>query len=342
MTPSLRVDSPGPLATVQDLGRRGWLRFGVPAAGAMDPIGLALANALVGNPPGTAAIELTLAGGRFTVLDGPARIAVAGGDFPLLLDGHPAAGGRSYRLEPGQTIAVGAARTGARAYLAVAGGFRMAPQLGSLATHLRSGIGGWHGRALLAGDALPLNGPPAPGPDLTLPIGFKQPSHPRVRVVLGPQDDHFTPAAVETFLSAEYIVTPQADRMGYRLSGPRLEHAEGHDMVSDAVAPGSVQVPGFGEPVVLLADRQTTGGYPKIATVIGADLPDLGQRRPGDHLRFEAVAVEAAQAARRSLRAWLETLPDLLVPVGHALDSEHLLAANLISGVWDNREAISA
>lgn len=342
MTPILRVDSPGPLTTVQDLGRRGWLRFGVPAAGAMDPSGLVLANALVGNPPGTAALELTLAGGRFTVLDGPARIAVAGGDFPLTLDGHPVAAGRSYWLEPEQTIAIGAARTGARAYLAVGGGFRIEPVLGSVATHLRSGIGGWHGRALIAGDALPLNGLPTPGPDLTLPMGFKRPGHPRVRVVLGPQDDHFTPAAIETFLLAEYIVTPQADRMGYRLSGPRLEHAEGHDMVSDAIAPGSVQVPGFGEPIVLLADRQTTGGYPKIATVIGADLPDLGQRRPGDRLRFEAVAVEAAQAARRSLRAWLEALPGLLIPVGHELDSEHLLAVNLISGVWDNREAIYA
>jgi 5-oxoprolinase (ATP-hydrolysing) subunit C len=342
--PLLRVDSPGPLTTVQDLGRRGWLRFGVPASGAMDPVGLALANALVGNPPGTGALELTLAGGRFTVENGPARIAVAGADLPLTLDGggtgDTVRGGRSYRLEPGQTFSLGSAREGARAYLAVAGGFRIEPVLGSVATHVRSGIGGWHGRPLVAGDALPLNGIPRPGPDLSLPAGFERPRHPRVRVVLGPQDDYLTPAAVETFLAAEYTLAAQADRMGYHLRGPRLEHAKGSDIVSDAIAPGSIQVPGFGEPIVLLADRQTTGGYPKIATVISTDLPALGQCRPGDRLHFEAISVEAAQAARRELRAWLETLPGRLVPVGRELDSEHLLAVNLISGVTDGQDTL--
>lgn len=338
MTPVLRAISPGTLTTLQDLGRRGWLRFGVPASGAMDPVGLALANALVGNPPGTAALELTLAGASFAVENGPVRIAVAGGDFPLTLDGEAVAGARSHWLEPGRTIGLGSARAGARAYLAVEGGFRVEPVLGSVATHLRSGIGGWQGRALQAGDALPLEGVAEPRAERALPAGFKRPDHPRVRVVLGPQDDHFTPVAVETFLSAEYTVTNRADRMGYRLSGPKLEHARGSDIVSDAIAPGSVQVPGFGEPIVLLADRQTTGGYPKIATVISADLPALGQRRPGERLRFEPVSVEAAQAARGRLRAWLGALPSLLVPAGHELDSEHLLGLNLISGVTDGRD----
>lgn len=338
MTPVLRVTSPGTLTTLQDLGRRGWLRFGVPASGAMDPVGLALANALVGNPLGTAALELTLAGAGFAVENGPVRIAVAGGEFPLALDGETVAGVRSHWLEPGRTFSLASARAGARAYLAVEGGFRVEPVLGSVATHVRSGIGGWQGRALRAGDALPLDKAAAePGVERALPAGFKRPGHPRVRVVLGPQDDRFTAAAIETFLAAEYAVTNQADRMGYRLTGPKLEHAKGPDIVSDAVAPGSVQVPGFGEPIVLLADRQTTGGYPKIATVIGADLPALGQRRPGERLRFEAVTVEAAQAARRDLKAWLEKLPSLLVPAGRELDSEHLLAVNLISGVTDGR-----
>ena len=161
-----------------------------------------------------------------------------------------------------------------------------------------------------------------------------------MRAVLGTQDDYLTPAAIETFLFEEYTVTTQADRMGYRLTGPKLEHAKSPDIVSDAIAPGSVQVPGFGEPIVLLADRQTTGGYPKIATVISADLPALGQRRPGDHLRFEAITVEAAQVARRDLWAWLEALPSLLVPVGRKLDSEHLLAVNLISGVTNGQGEI--
>lgn len=338
MTPVLRVVSPGTLTTLQDLGRRGWLRFGVPAAGAMDPVGLVLANALVGNPPDMAALELTLAGASFAVEHAAARIAVAGGDFPLTIDGEAVAGARSHWLEPGRTLGLGGARAGARAYLAVDGGFRVEPVLGSVATHVRSGIGGWQGRALQAGDALPLAKVAKPGAERAWPAGFKRPGHPRVRVVLGPQDDHFTPAAVETFLGADYTVTNRADRMGYRLSGPKLAHAKGPDIVSDAIAPGSVQVPGFGEPIVLLADRQTTGGYPKIATVIGADLPALGQRRPGERLRFEAVSVETAQAARRSLRAWLAALPGVLVAVGHELDSEHLLALNLISGVTDGRE----
>ena len=337
-SPVLRVISPGALTTLQDLGRRGWLRFGVPAAGAMDPVGLAVANGLVGNPPDTAALELTLAGASFAVENGSVRIAVAGGDFPLTLDGEAVEGARSHWLEPGRTLGLGGARAGARGYLAVAGGFRVEPVLGSMATHVRSGIGGWQGRPLKAGDELPLAASAEPGAERALPAGFARPGHPRVRVVLGPQDDHFTPAALETFLSAAYTVTNQADRMGYRLTGPKLEHAHGPDIVSDAIAPGSVQVPGTGEPIVLLVDRQTTGGYPKIATVIGADLPALGQRRPGEHLRFEAVTVEAAQAARRDLRAWLEKLPSLLVPVGRELDSEHLLAVNLISGVTDGRD----
>jgi allophanate hydrolase subunit 2 len=153
--------------------------------------------------------------------------------------------------------------------------------------------------------------------------------------VTGPQADYFTPAALAILLSAEFEITPQADRMGYRLHGPALEHAKGFNLVSDAIAAGSIQVPGGGQPIILLADRQTTGGYPKIATVISADLPALGQRRPGDRLRFEAVDLAAAHAARRALADWLERLPSRLTPVQAGFDSEQLLGENLISGVTD-------
>ncbi|HYD29977.1 MAG TPA: biotin-dependent carboxyltransferase family protein [Azospirillaceae bacterium] len=333
----LHVEAPGPFTTLQDTGRHGWQRYGVPTAGAMDPIGLAIADTLVGNPPDCAALEMTLFGVTVTVEGGPVRIAVAGADFPLSIDGQRVESARSHRLEPGQSLRIGGARAGVYGYLAVAGGFALPPVLGSRSTHVRSGIGG---HPLRAGDALPLNGMPHDVPGLALPAGFSRPEHPRVRVVPGPQDDHFTPAARATLLAFPYTVTTQADRMGVRLTGPMLEHAKGFNIVSDAIAPGSIQVPGTGQPIVLLADRQTTGGYPKIATVISADLSAFAQVRPGEHVYFEAVEVETAENAHRAMRAWLRGLPGRIVPIGHELDSEQLLSLNLISGVTDGRSAV--
>lgn len=335
MSAALRVEIAGLLTTLQDLGRHRWRRFGVPASGAMDPVALSVANALVGNPCGQAALELTLTGGSFLVEGGPVRVALVGGDFPLFIDDKHAEPMRAHRLEPGQRLRVGGARSGARGYLAVAGGFAIEPVLGSLSTHVRSGIGGLDGRALAPGDLLPLTGATIDGPDLWLPPDALRSDHAMVRVVLGPQDDHFTPDGIRIFLDSDYAVSPRADRMGYRLSGPPLEHARGFDVISDAIAPGSIQVPGTGEPIVLMADGQTTGGYPKIATVIGADLPALGQRRPGDRLRFEAVTLDAAVGARRALSRWLAELPEKLVPVGREFDSARLLSINLVSGVTD-------
>jgi len=328
---ALRVLAPGPLTTLQDGGRFGWLRLGVPPSGALDPCALAVANLLVGNRRDAGALEFTLAGGAFAVEGGAARVALAGADMDMTIDGCAAARERSHTLAPGATLRIGSARSGVRAYLAIAGGFAVTPVFGSVATHVRSGIGGFHGRALEAGDALPLAGAAPQGPELRL-TAAPPPTHPRVRVVLGSQDDHFTPGAIETLLQGEYTVTARSDRMGCRLAGPRLEHAKGFNIVSDAIAPGSIQVPGGSQPIILLADRQTTGGYPKIATVIGADLPALGQMRPGERLRFEAVTLEAAVEARRLLADWLDGLPARLVPLG-LLDSEMLLGANLISGV---------
>jgi len=302
----------------------------VAPSGALDARALAVANLLVGNPREEGALEMTLAGGTFAAEGGTVRIAVAGADMPVAIDGAAAAQGRSHTLEPGSVLRIGAARAGARAYLAVAGGFAAEPVFGSVATHVRSGIGGFAGRALAAGELLPLAGVPT-GPELCL-TAPPPPSHPRVRVVLGPQQDWFAAAAIETLLGAEYRVSARADRMGCRLEGPRLGHRAGFNIISDAIAPGSVQVPGDGQPIVLLADRQTTGGYPKIATVISADLPAFGQMRPGDAIRFEAVTLEAAVIARRALARWLDGLPDTLTPAG-TLDSERLLGANLISGV---------
>ena len=197
-------------------------------------------------------------------------------------------------------------------YLAAAGGFDVEPQMGSLSTHLRSGIGGLDGRAISAGDEVPLCAGEAPGGS---EYRLDQPCRPPrpFRVVLGPQDDHFTAEAIRTLLGSGYRVTHQGDRQGYRLAGPPLEHAKGYNIVSDAPVPGCIQVPGAGQPIVLLMDCQTIGGYPKIATVITADLGRFSQCRPGTSVAFEAVAPECAQRARLEHMAWIDAVPGLAV-----------------------------
>ncbi len=191
----------------------------------------------------------------------------------------------------------------------VEGGFDITPVLGSLSTYTRGGIGGIEGRALKAGDAIPLRLPAAPEREEQMLPSLDLAPPKRFRVILGPQDDYFTEAGIATLLGATYTVTPATDRMGMRLDGPKLEHAKGYNIVSDGIAPGSIQVPGNGLPIVLLADRQTTGGYPKIATVISADLPALGRLVPGSKMAFEAVDIEAAEAAARLLAAELAAMP---------------------------------
>jgi 5-oxoprolinase (ATP-hydrolysing) subunit C len=332
---ALRIIAAGPLTTLQDGGRAGWLRFGVAVSGAMDQASLAIANTLVGNDWHEGALEMTLAGGIFSVEGGAVSVALAGADMAATLEGTPVPVGRSFMLRPGARLRLGSAHAGARTYLSVAGGFAASAVFGSVATHLRSGIGGFAGRALADGDLLPLKAHEMAGADRALPSDHAAPTSPRVRVVLGPQQDYFTAGAIDTLLAAEYEITAQADRMGYRLAGLPLAHAKGYDLISDAIAAGTIQVPGNRQPILLLADRQTTGGYPKIATVISADLPALGQRRPGEKLRFAAVGLAEAAAARRAFLAWRDGLPASLLPLGAGFDSEKLLGANLISGVTD-------
>jgi 5-oxoprolinase (ATP-hydrolysing) subunit C len=334
----LVVQSAGPATSLQDAGRFGWQRFGVGPAGAMDRLSLALANILVGNPPGLAAIEFVLAGGRLQVSGGNARVAVAGADSTLKVDGERVAPLTSATARDGQTLDLTVARSGVFFYLAVAGGFGIAPTLGSLSLHHRTGIGGLQGRPLTAGDRLPLRLSEPSGPDLAFPEPLQARDGP-FRVVLGPQDDHFTPTGIATLVSSNYTISPQADRMGLRLTGPAIEHSDkGYNIVSDGIPTGAIQVPGSGHPLILLADRQTTGGYPKIATVISWDLPRLVQLRPGATLRFAAVerseAVRIARAADAEFRALIAKVR----PAGLAgLDSSELLAVNLVDGVVDAR-----
>lgn len=339
MTPGLRVRKPGLHSTVQDLGRYGYQRSGVPVAGALDRDSLRLANALVGNPPGAPALEILGQGPTLEVEADSARVALAGSSAGLeFLQAEPqrVPAWQSVSVRRGDVLRVGALADAACCYLAVEGGFDVPPCLGSAATYARAGLGGLEGRALRASDLLPL-AVEADGErgELRLPrepdLGL---SH-AVRVILGPQEDAFTAEAVNTLLSEEFSVSKDVDRMGMRLDGPRLEHAGDFNIVSDGITTGAIQVPGSGQPIVLLADRQTTGGYPKIATVASVDVPTLARRPAGSPVRFQAVDLREAEEARRAHEREMDRLAAGLEPVASAdgASLERLYRCNLISGV---------
>ena len=295
----LHAIAPSPFSTVQDFGRVGWRRYGVTGAGAMDLESHAVANALAGNAVEAATIEFAHGGGEWTISGRAARIAVAGGSFAASIDGQAVPAGSSAVLRPGARLQIGGARDAVWGYLAVSGGIRVERELGSRSTYVRAGMGGFAGRKLEAGDALPLQPPPVDGSARRLDrAAIGDPAAP-IRVVLGPQDDYFTAESIAVFLTSHYQVTWQADRMGYRLEGPPLDHSQGFNIVSDAILPGSIQVPGNGRPIVLLRDAQTTGGYPKVATITSADLGRFAQLRPLSRMRFAAVTLDAAQLLRR-------------------------------------------
>jgi len=291
---------PGLHTTVQDLGRWGHQAEGISVSGPMDPFSHRLANALVGNPRSAALLEVTLSGPALQFHD-ERRIAVAGASFDLSVDGHAVQASTCVTVFAGSVLRVGARRHGARAYVAVSGGFDVALLLGSRATHVGTGMGGWHGRALSRGDRLPL-GMATVAPrrriDGANALALAPVDGPRVvRVLAGPQDDRFDAAALESLVSAPYHVSVDSDRVGYRLEGARLAHRAGADIISDATPVGTLQVPLSGQPVLLMADRQTTGGYPKLATVISADIGVAGQAAPGDWLRFRMCSQIEACAA---------------------------------------------
>lgn len=294
---SLLVLRPGMLTTVQDLGRWGYQDRGVPVAGPMDSYSHRLANAIVGNRADAAALEITLIGPELEATAATTCV-VQGARFDGTVNGDALDLSRPFVVPPGGRLRFGPRRAGARATLAVQGGLDMPAVFGSRATSVASGIGPFGGRALSPGDVLPVgnafgavgeNGRPLP-----LPNGGA-----RVRVIRGPHDAMFTAEAMKRLLTERFIVTPHSNRMGYRLDGPSLAHSGGADILSDATAIGSLQVPGSGLPILLMADRQTTGGYPKIATVISADVPVAGQLAPGDWIEFaECTRVEAVAALR--------------------------------------------
>jgi biotin-dependent carboxylase-like uncharacterized protein len=290
-----RVVKPGFFTTVQDLGRFGFLKFGVPISGAMDEFSLQIANMLVGNNHGDACLEMTLIGPELEALHN-IQIAVAG-DISLQINGQDSDAWQTINLMTGDIVSFGKVRTGCRAYLAVRGGIDVPLVLGSRSTHVRGEIGGMQGRQLKAEDYV--EGFDAAQPIdhcLILPREFipSFSSEMDVGVVLGPQSESFTERGLETLLSNPYVVTVEADRMGYRLEGPTIEYGEHVDTISEAILPGSVQVPASGKPIVTMQDAQTTGGYPKIAVVMSVDLHILGQAKPNDKICFHETDLSTA------------------------------------------------
>ena len=337
MISHLKVMSPGLHTTVQDLGRFGVQDLGIPVAGALDPIGLRLANSLVGNAETAGALEIRLAGPTLRVEADSVRVALSGTETSVEIQGRdaPVPAWQSLRLCRGETLRIGAVRDTSCCYLAVEGGFDLPLVFGSQSTYLRGGFGGLEGRALREGDELPLVAESAPMRDEIRFVDRPSTEEGPVRVVLGPQDDYFEAGSLAVFLAEEFRVSSAMDRMGMRLEGPQLKHVEGHDIASDGIATGSIQVPGHGQPILLLADHQTTGGYPKIAVVVSADLPRVGRLKPGDRLRFASVSVGEAEHLRREQEAAIGRLVEAMLPVDpHAeQDLSSLLGQNLISGV---------
>jgi biotin-dependent carboxylase-like uncharacterized protein len=294
---ALHIVKPGLLTTVQDLGRYGHQASGVPVAGPMDTFSHRLANQLVGNEVDAATLEITLTGPEM-IVEAETTMAIAGGQFEVTCDDRPLALGASFAVARGQRVKFGRVLEGARAYLAVAGGVQTEPLLGSRATHLVSRMGGFKGRALAAGDRLPIAGDPRPRP-LRKSVGLTLPTKGRalLRVIPGPQADWFHADALRTIASVSFRISPQSNRMGYRLQGPPLARARADELISEPLGIGAIQVPAAGEPILLMADRQTAGGYPKIGYVISADLPVAGQLAPGDFIEFHVCTHQEAVTA---------------------------------------------
>lgn len=313
---SIKITNPGAMTTVQDLGRQGYLKYGFCASGAMDSDAARTANLLVGNAETQAVLEMTMTG-ITAIFNRDAVIALTGGDFTPLINNRPIPRYAAVAVQAGQILRCPKAVTGARCYLAVGGGFDLPQVMGSQSTNLKAGVGGFQGRKLERGDLIPFRAadgategleqrritPPDIKPEITL------------RAILGPQSAQFTEAAFNAFFHQPYRVTAKADRMGIRLEGAKLSCRTAYDILSDATVPGSIQVPASGQPIVLMQDCQTTGGYAKIAAVITADLARLAQVRPGGLVRFRQVGMEEAQNAYREREASFQKLRQYLLPM---------------------------
>jgi biotin-dependent carboxylase-like uncharacterized protein len=340
MPATLTITDGGLSTTLQDLGRPGYQRFGIPTSGALDAVSLKLANRLAGNADTEAALECSYLGPSFTVEADSLRVAFVGAEATIRchslesLDEYALPMRESITLKRGDCVSIGSLRKASTLYMAVEGGFEIAPTLGSRSTFLRGSIGGFHGRRLRADDVLALTRQhaseqlerrlDAPAPALATEL----------RILPGPQIEHFSDETLARLCSSVFTVGSGSDRTGMRLDGTALRHLRDYNITSDAVVQGSIQVPGDGKPILLLADRQTTGGYPKIATVISADLPAAGRLPIGASIRFRLVDVGEAEAARRQARYEFEAMTAAIVPIDTRMSlADRLMAGNLVSGV---------
>ena len=293
----IQIIAPGFLTTIQDMGRYGYQETGMAVSGVMDTRSASLANILVGNDENEGVLEVTMMGPTigFTANN---IIAVTGGDLGVKLDGRELPRYQAVCINAGQTLSFTAPKSGARAYIAFAGGLDVPVVMGSKSTNLKSKIGGFNGRKLEKGDEIGFAAPKTSLPNmaarkLAIP-DFSAKSH-EIRVVLGPQDDHFPQSSIDTFFNSEYAISNEYDRMGCRMQGPVIKHKVGGDIITDGISFGAVQVPSHGNPIVMMADHQTTGGYTKIGNVISVDLPILAQCMPGHKIHFKWISIEAAQ-----------------------------------------------
>jgi 5-oxoprolinase (ATP-hydrolysing) subunit C len=323
----LVISAIGPSSSVQDGGRFGAQRYGLTPSGAMDRLGLATANCLVGNALFAAGIEIGPFGAAFTAREGAVRVALAGASRNADIAGRAVAPDISVTLADGETLKVGFARDGLFSYLAIEGGIAGEPVFGSMAVNARAGLGSPYPRPLQAGDELQVKAASGSAERrIELPPPVKAP----IRVVLGPQDDEFSDDQKKLFLDSEWKISATSDRMGYRLEGPAIKHLHGHNIVSDGTVSGSIQVPGNGAPIVLMSDRGTSGGYPKIATVISADQGRFAQIPAGTGFHFKALSMADAQAEARKFAELLRTLPDRLRAIENFdLNIEALQDANV-------------
>ena len=312
--PILKIEDPGIFTTVQDCGRYGFQRIGVPVSGALDQFAFRVANVLVGNDECAATLEMAVIGPTITFLD-QAWISITGGDLSPALDGAPMPIWESTYVREGSRLTFNGMKDGMRAYLAVAGGIDVPMVMGSRSTYLPGGFGGLEGRAVKQGDkigVLPLHSKKVPV-RRRLPDGHRLPNygnHHELRVILGPQHDLFTEDGINTFLGSVYTVSIDSDRMGYLLDGPSIGHKIGSDIVSDGNPMGSIQVSGDGVPTILLADRGTTGGYAKIATVISADFSKVAQAVPGHRITCNVIELDQAREIREEQESMITALSD--------------------------------
>jgi len=324
---TLVVTSIGPASSVQDGGRFGAQRYGLTPSGAMDKLSLAAANSLVGNAPLAAAIEIGPFGAAFTAKGGAVRVALAGAPRPADIAKRPVELNTSVTLADGETLTLGFARGGSFSYLAIEGGIEGEATFGSLSVNARAGLGSPYPRPLQSGDSfITKTASEAPERRITLPATQSGP----IRVVLGPQDNEFTDEMKALFLDSDWKISATSDRMGYRLEGPAIQHLHGHNIVSDGTVDGSIQITGSGAPIVLMVDRGTSGGYPKLATVITADFGRLAQTPAGTAFRFKAVSMAEAQAEARKFKDLLQSLPDHVSDIETMeLRHEALMTANV-------------